>query len=188
MDTAPLIIIIVIGVIVVALLVGLIEAQRRKSRKLRRYFGPEYDYVVVQEHGRARRAEAILEQREKRFVGLHIRRLTPVECDQFKTEWRLIQEQFVDDPTRALARAEALVNQALRTRGYPTTNYQETAADISVEMPRAASQYRTVHGIAERHAQGKATTEELRRAMQMYREVFESALQVNPAQPVEVYR
>lgn len=186
MDTGPLIIIIIAAVVIA--LIAVIVVQRERSRKLRRRFGPEYDRLVMQEHGRARRAEAILEERQKRIQKLRLRHLTPAECDQFTTEWRLIQEHFVDDPSRALTRAEALVSQALRTRGYPMTDYPQACDDISVEMPRAAAEYRSAREIVERDAHGNATTEELRRAMQMYREIFESAIETNLQQPMEVHR
>lgn len=186
MDTGPLVLIIIAAVVVI--LLAVILNQRRKTQRLRSRFGPEYDRLVVQEHGRSRRAEAILENREKRVQKLHIRHLTPLECTQFTSEWRIIQEQFVDDPTAALRRAEALLQEALRARGYPMSNYDDGIADISVAMPRVVSQYRTAHEIGQRDGLGNATTEELRRAMQLYREAFEGVLEANSLQPVEVHR
>lgn len=180
-----LLVIIVLAICAVALVATLI-AERRKVRRLRIKYGPEYQRLVEQEHGRTRRADHILEARENRVRKLHIRHLTPPECDQFANQWRLIQEEFVDSPTAALTRADSLVTEALAARGYPMSDFEQRAADISVEHPRLVADYRVAHHVSDRDRVGQATTEELRRAMQHYRSLFEQVLESHVVHPAEV--
>jgi hypothetical protein len=60
------------------------------------------------------------------------------------------------------------------TRGYPVTDFEQRAADISVDHPLIVENYRAAHAIALRHSQGKASTEEMRQAMIHYRALFEN--------------
>ena len=161
--------------------------QMRKTRTLRTRFGAEYDHLVEQEHGNARRAEAILDQRQKRINKLHIRSLTREECDRYMAEWRQTQEHFVDDPRSAVADADALVNKALRARGYPMVDFEQRAADISVAHPQVVEHYRAAHDIAERDKRDEASTEELRRAMQHYRDLLEGILDTRLHELQEVH-
>jgi hypothetical protein len=159
--------------------------QRQKTLKLKTKFGPEYDRLSDRE-GSPRRAEAILDSRQKRVEAFHTRRLSPEECDRFSADWRAAQEQFVDDPRKAVAVADQLVNGALRARGYPMSEFEQQAADISVEHPSVVSDYRAAHDIATRAERGDATTEDLRVAMQHYRNLFEHVLDAHVTQHEEV--
>jgi hypothetical protein len=60
----------------------------------------------------------------------------------------------------------------MSTRGYPVSNFEERAADISVAHP-VLENYRTAHEIALRQTNGQASTEDLRQAMVHYRTLFE---------------
>lgn len=180
-----LLVIIVLAICAAVLIVALV-AERRKVRRLRIKYGPEYQRLVEQEHGKTRRADHILEAREKRVQRLHIRHLTAEECDRFANQWRLIQEEFVDNPTAAVTRADSLVTQALAARGYPMSDFEQRAADISVDHPQLVADYRVAHEISERDRVGHATTEELRRAMQHYRSLFEQVLESHVLHPAEV--
>jgi hypothetical protein len=162
--------------------------QRQKTLKLKTKFGPEYDRLADRE-GSPRRAEAILDSRQKRVEKFHIRPLSSEECDRFSADWRAAQEQFVDDPLKAVTTADQLVNAALRARGYPMGDFEQQAADISVEHPRVVADYRAAHDIATQAQKGDVTTEDLRGAMQHYRHLFEHVLDahVTPHQE-EVHR
>ena len=186
MNTAA-IILVIIAVIAIAV-AGWIYLQKEKTRKLRAKFGPEYDRLLQQERGNARRAESILEDRQKRVSKLDIRRLSPQECDRLAADWRTIQEGFVDEPRGAVEKADVLINQALRARGYPMGDFAQRAADISVEHPAVVDNYRVAHEIAEIDKQGQATTEDLRRAMQHYRNLFEDVLETRVTHVEEVRR
>lgn len=185
MSTAMLIVVIV-AVVAVAI-IAFLFIQREKSRKLRGKFGPEYDRTV-QERGNVRKAEAELESRQKRVSKLNIRPLGREERDRFAADWRGVQERFVDDPRGAVGDADSLINQALKARGYPVGEFEQNAADISVEHPRVVEDYRTAHDIAVRDSRGQASTEDLRLAMQHYRSLFEHVLETRVTQYEEVRR
>ena len=66
-------------------------------------------------------------------------------------------------------------------RGYPVKDFDQRAADLSVDHPQVVQNYRTAPHVALRHADGQASTEDLRKAMIHYRALFEE-LTVEPAQ------
>ena len=147
----------------------------QQTKRLRSRFGREYDRAV-DELGDPRRAESELARREKRVEKFRIRTLSREECDRFADAWRIEQERFVDDPRSAVARADDLVREAMRARGYPMAEFEQSAADLSVEHPRVVENYRAAHDIAVKDARGQADTEDLRRAMKHYRSLFEDLL------------
>ncbi|HTW66341.1 MAG TPA: hypothetical protein VME17_17080 [Bryobacteraceae bacterium] len=149
--------------------------QRQKTLKLRRKYGTEYERLAAQEQS-SLRAERILERREKRVSKFQIRPLAEDERARFAAEWRIVQERFVDNPRGAVADADRLINQALKARGYPMSEFEQQAADLSVEYPNVVENYRRAHHIAMEDKQAEATTEDLRKAMQYYRSLFEDVL------------
>jgi hypothetical protein len=155
--------------------------QHQKTRKLKRKFGPEYDRVIDQEKN-PRRAETVLEERQKRVEKYQIRPLTREECDMFGARWRIAQEHFVDEPREAVAQADSLITDAMRTRGYPMTDFDRRADDLSVDHPQIIENYRIAHEVAVRDAHGPAGTEDLRKAMQHYRILFEHVLDTHVLQ------
>lgn len=177
MSTAT-VIAIVVAVVAIAF-AGWMYLQWQRTRKLRSQFGVEYDRVVREEHGNARRAEALLEQRRKRVSRFRIRSLTREESAQFTSEWRSIQESFVDDPLAAIGRADQLITDTLRLRGYPMSDFDQLAADISVEHPEIVSEYRYAHAVTLSAARNETSTEDLRKAMQHYRNLFEHVLEAH---------
>lgn len=170
---------IVIAAVVIALLIVIWAIVRRRQRTvvLRRNFGPEYDRVV-QEQG-ATRAETVLLDRQKRVEKFSLRTLTADERERFITEWRIIQSRFVDDPSSAVSEADALVIRLMQFRGYPMTEFEQRAADISVHYPRVVDNYRAAHEVALRHQRGEASTEDLRNSMIYYRTLFDELLETN---------
>ncbi len=62
-------------------------------------------------------------------------------------------------------------------RGYPLVEFDGRAEDLSVDHPLVVTHYRTAHDIAVKHERGAATTEDLRRAVVCYRELFEELLE-----------
>jgi hypothetical protein len=159
--------------------------QREKTLKLRNKYGPEYDRLADQEHS-ARRAETVLEMREKRVAQFNIRSLRPEEITRFAENWRAVQEHFVDNPREAVLQADRLISEALKTRGYPMAEFEQQAADLSVQYPQVVDNYRKAHAIAEQDQRGSSSTEELRKAMQYYRSLFEDVLgqHVNPREEI----
>jgi hypothetical protein len=162
-------------VAVIVIVVGAIVAfylQRRRSEKLRERFGPEYERSV-KESGDRRRAEAQLEKRAERVEKFHLRPLTPEDKARFTEQWDRVQAHFVDAPAGAVAEADQLLGDIMATCGYPMGDFEQRAADISVDHPIVTQNYRSAHEIAIRQAKGQASTEDLRRAMIHYRALFE---------------
>ena len=79
----------------------------------------------------------------------------------------------MDGPASAVTEADQLLGDVLSTRGYPISEFEQRAADISVDHPVVLENYRTAHEIALRQTKGQATTEDLRQAMIHYRTLFE---------------
>lgn len=186
MDTRVMIpaLIIIIVAILIAIAVA-VTVRRRKSEQLRRRFGPEYDRAVAEQHGDSRLAEAALADREKRVEQFPLHSLTPVDREGYALEWATVQRRFVDDPSAAIGTADRLVTRVMTDRGYPMTDFEQRAQDISVSYPAVVQNYRAAHAIVERHADGNATTEELRQAMIHYRALFDELLV--PAEPSNVH-
>jgi hypothetical protein len=172
---------IAVAVVVVLVIVVAVALYMRKRRNttvgLKNRFGPEYDRAVTQ-HGSERKAEAKLADRETRVERLNIRDLDLAERERFLAQWQTVQSRFVDYPKGAVTEADELVCSLMQTRGYPVTDFDQRAADISVDHPRVVENYRSAHNIALRLGRGEASTEELRTAMIHYRSLFDELAQV----------
>ncbi|WP_018635751.1 hypothetical protein [Parafrankia elaeagni] len=144
---------------------------RSRSSRLRNRFGPEYDRTL-QETGDRRGTERRLAGIARRRDSLDIRPLTSDRRAALQTEWAALQALFVDEPATATSRADELVTTALRTRGYPTDDRDETAGLLAVDDPAAAARYRGAHGAVD----GAATddTDALRERFLGLRAVFEA--------------
>jgi NAD(P)-dependent dehydrogenase (short-subunit alcohol dehydrogenase family) len=165
-------------ILVIAVLAWLYVRKRRNTTAgLRQRFGPEYERAV-REQGSERKAESKLTDREKRVEKLDIRDLNPLERERFSEQWKSIQSRFVDSPKGAVTEADDLVSSLMKTRGYPVSDFDQRAGDISVDHPRVVENYRSAHEIAMRVGKDKATTEDLRTAMIHYRSLFEELVQV----------
>lgn len=175
MDNRSLIVIIVVVVIVVLLIIAWAVTRQRRTAELKQRFGPEYDRTV-RERGTTR-AESALADREKRVEKFRLRELAVDERERFITEWRQVQARFVDDPQGSVRDADRLVDRLMLARGYPMSDFEQRAADISVDHPRVVDNYRAAHQVALRHARGEATTEDLRNAMIYYRTLFDDLLE-----------
>jgi hypothetical protein len=166
----------VVILIIAVLAVMYVRKRRSTTADLRQRFGPEYERAV-REHGSEPKAEAKLADREKRVEKLTIRDLDPSERERFVERWGSVQSRFVDSPKGAVAEADDLVSSLMKTRGYPVSDFDQLAADISVDHPRVVDNYRTAHEIALRVGKDEATTEDLRTAMIHYRSLFEELVQ-----------
>ena len=172
-----------LGLVVLVLLAGLavLIMRNRQHANLRSKFGSEYDRTV-EEAGSSRKAEAELQEREKRVASFSLRRLSPQQTDMFTDGWMKVQNQFVDDPQGAVSRADVLLTEVMEARGYPIVDFDRRSADLSVYHPEVVQNYRSAHDIAIRHARGEADTEDLRQAMIHYRELFEELVH-EPGEP-----
>jgi len=172
---------IVIAVVAIVALVVLVLAinafNRRRTQKLRAQFGPEYDRTVALAGGRTK-AEARLAERSERVHKLNIRSLNSVERDAYLKEWGRVQALFVDSPAGAVVEADRLLGDLMTQCGFPVGDFEQRAADVSVDHPVVTQNYRAAHAIALRQASGQATTEDLRRAMIHYRALFDELVAV----------
>ena len=178
MTAATLIGIIVVALAIIAVGVWYATARRQRTEALHDQYGAEYDRTVAEAHSR-RDAEAELVERQERVERLDIRPLTAEQRGLFSQQWHDVQEAFVDNPGRAVTTADGLVAQVMRERGYPVADFEQRASDLSVHHASFVQNYRAARDIAQRHRRGSATTEELRRAMVYYREMFEDLLQAD---------
>lgn len=176
---------IVIALLVVALIIiaviAFVASRRKRRLQLQKRFGPEYDRVLQQE-GDPRKADGVLEFRQKRREKFNIHPLSASDRSSFAVRWSEVQARFVDDPRGAVTVADSLVTDVMQVRGYPIGEFDQRAADLSVDYPAIVENYRAAHEIALRQGEGKASTEELRQAMVHYRLLFQELLEEHPAQ------
>jgi hypothetical protein len=166
---------VLIAIILIAAIVW-ITLSRVRSQRLRQRFGPEYERTIRTE-GNVRKAEAALEARAKRVARLHIQPLNSTDAQRFDAAWRAVQARFVDDPRGAVTEADRLVGEVMAARGYPVGDFEQRVADVSVDHPDVVMNYRAAREIALQHAEGKATTEDLRQGMVHYRALFRDLLE-----------
>lgn len=176
---------IVLAILVIAAILPVVwlELRKRRTASLQARFGPEYERTV-REIG-PNRAENVLIEREKRVEKFPIRDLKVDERERFITAWRKVQSRFVDTPRESVREADLLVDRLMRARGYPMSDFEQRAADISVDHPRVVDNYRAAHQIALRHRVGQATTEDLRNALICYRSLFDELLQTKHVHPTQ---
>jgi FtsZ-interacting cell division protein ZipA len=174
--TAVIILIVVIVVVLAAIFFG-VQASRR--RRLQSTFGPEYDRAVADTGNRAE-AEKELRERERRHSELELKPLTSEAQAKYAADWEEVQIQFVDDPVDATNEADQLVTRLIAERGYPTSDYEDRLADLSVEHARVLGHYRDAHEINRRSQAGEASTEDLRQALVHYRALFADLLGTEP--------
>src|SRR6266478_1284967 len=167
MSTSAVVTIVVVGIAAV-IAIALLAV---RSKRLRERFGPEYSRTV-EETGSKMRAEAKLQKLQKRVEQFKITPLPSETRARFVAGWHKIQSRFVDDPRGALTEADRLIQEIMTTRGYPVTEFEQRAADISVDHPRVVEHYRAGHEISLLHSQGQASTEDMRQAMIHYRALF----------------
>jgi hypothetical protein len=174
-----LIVVIVLAIVVVALL-----ARQRRSRRLQERFGPEYDRVVETAGDRGA-AERELKERELRRERINVVPLEPDVRARYLETWHRTQARFVDTPVEATREADRLVTGVMRDRGYPVENFEQRAADISVDYPRLVEDYRAARAIASANDRSEASTEDLRQALVHYRSLFEELLEVDGSHEAE---
>ena len=180
MDTTLMIIIVVVVVVIVGVILGLVFSRRKRSEKLQEKFGPEYDRTV-QTMGDEKKAQTELNERQKYVETLEIRTLSVSERERYLADWTAVQSKFVDEPGQAIIDADRLIMEVMQLRGYPVSDFEQRAADISVKYPGLVSNYRGAREIADKNKQQQANTEELRQAMIYYRSLFEELLKTEYA-------
>ena len=173
-STTQIAIVIAVAVLVAAgISIWLFTRKQRRTKRLRTQSGGTEYTRAMEEGGSRRKAEAVLDKRTDRVESLHIRPLGPADHARFAESWLRVQGRFVDGPGGAVTEADQLLGDVMSTRGYPVSEFEQRAADISVYHPLVMENYRSAHEIALRQTRGQASTEELRQAMIHYRTLFD---------------
>ena len=175
---------VLIAVAVVAVLAVVVwqALARRRTGRLQQQFGSEYDRTISGADSK-RDAEAELQAREERRHQLEIRPLSQGARDRYLQSWQTVQAQFVDDPRGAVASADSLIKSVMAERGYPVEDFEQRAADISVDHPQVVENYRQGHRLARASADGHDSTEDLRQAMRHYRALFDDLVEPAADEP-----
>ncbi|MER7335511.1 MULTISPECIES: hypothetical protein [unclassified Micromonospora] len=177
MSPTQVIVIVLVVLVIAALAVAARSYARRQA--LRSRFGPEYDRAVAEQDSRTA-AERELRQRERRHAELALTPLAPESRARYAAAWEEIQVRFVDSPAETVGDADELVTRLIAERGYPTGDFSDQIAHLSVEHARTLGHYRDAHEIHLRNSRGEASTEELRQAVVHYRALFADLLGEEP--------
>jgi hypothetical protein len=183
LNTADIVLIATLAVLIIGAAAFFVLQRKRRTENLKTKFGDAEYARAVDEGGTKRKAEAQLDERTNRVEAFNVRPLTAGDRARFQESWRQIQARFVDGPAGAVTAADQLLGDVMATRGYPVSNFEQRAADISVGYPLVMENYRKAHEIALKQTRGQADTEELRQAMVHYRSLFEELVS-EPALPL----
>ena len=171
----------IVVIAAIAIVVARSANSRKRTERLKERFGPEYERTLG-ETGEQRAAEAELASRERRRDKLNIVALSPRAREKYAASWRALQTAFIDNPSSAVGDADRLVIEVMRERGYPIDDFDQRAADISVDHPAVVDNYRAAHRISLSQQQGNVDTEQERQAFVHYRALFEKLLETDKDQ------
>jgi hypothetical protein len=175
---------IVLILVIVAIAAAVMSVRMRRRADEQSLVGPEYDRLAAEVGPRKAREE--LEKRRQRVDGLGIRSLSSERRTAYAGQWEVGQEQFVDSPAQAVSVAGALITAVAVDRGYEITDRDQLVTDLSVYHGRHLDGYR--HACRATEQAGRATTEDLRRALLDYRPLFFDLLELNPSEPADSAR
>ena len=178
-DTNTIWMVVALVAVALAIIGAAVAFSRRanqRSAMLRERFGPEHDRAIEQYGGRAGERELV--SRADRVDKLRFRELSDADRVRFSNAWTTILEQFVDDPRAAVYRANDLIKDVMRARGYSAdTGFEQRAADLSVDHPDVVQHYRAARALQEKGTSQGMNTEDLRQSVVHYRVLFADLLQ-----------
>ena len=181
-DTAWILIALGAIVVIALIVLAVYLTNKKRSEDLRHGFGAEYDRTV-EETGDRKEAESELRERRERRETLQIRPLDPSVRDKYLSRWEQVEQSFVEVPGAAVADAQRLVDQLMAERGYPVDDFDQRAADISVDHPAVVENYRRAHAVTDTGKTGSSSVDDLRDAMINYRSLFNALLETEDATP-----
>lgn len=182
MNSTYILIAVVLIVVIMGVILGPIFARRKRSEKFQDKFGPEYERTV-KDMGNEKKAQTELNERVKHVEALNILPLSASKRERYQADWTAVQAKFVDQPGQATEQADHLIMEVMQLRAYPVSDFEQRAADISVNYPALVSNYRAARAIADKNELHKANTEELRQAMIYYHSLFDELLKAEKVGP-----
>ena len=171
-----LIFIVVLAVVFVGAILAPVFISRNRSKRLHKHFGAEYEHTL-QALGDDKKTQTALEERQKHIKELEIHPLSASEHERYLAEWTTAQVKFIDEPGETIVTADHLIMEVMQLRGYPVSDFEQRAADVSVSYPALVGNYRAARVIAIKNMEHQANTEELRTAMIYYRSIFNELLE-----------
>lgn len=177
MDTNTMIVVIITAIVMLVIggLLGVVFSRRQRTKNLQKRFGSEYERMVS-EVGDQSEVENELQARLDHVKSLDIQPLSEEETERFAYEWRSTQAKFVDEPVAAIQEADRLIKNVMSAKGYPVEDFEQRAADISVDYPDLVVHYRGMRDITTRSEHEDVSTEDMRQAMIHCRALFEELL------------
>jgi FtsZ-interacting cell division protein ZipA len=176
MNSTVYIVLVIAVLAVIGIILALIFSRRKRSQNYQAKFGTEYAHTV-KTLGGEKEAQDEMDARVKHVGSLPIRSLNDAEHTTFLAEWNTIQAKFIDHPAQATIEADHLIMQVMQTRNYPISDFEQRAADVSINYPKLVSDYRAARDIAIKNEHHEATTEDLRQALIYYRSLFDELLE-----------
>jgi hypothetical protein len=184
MNTKYLIIAVVVVLVILGAILGPIFARRKRSERYHDQFGPDYDRTV-KTMGNEKKAQTEMDERQKHVETLNIRPLSVSERERYLADWAAVQAKFIDQPGQATVEADHLIMEVMQIRAYPVSDFEQRAADVSINYPALVSNYRAAREIAIKNERHQADTEELRQALVYYRSLFDELLKTETVAPEE---
>jgi len=177
MDTNTLVVVVITAIVMLAIgsWLGVVFSRRQRTKNLQKQFGSEYERTIS-EVGDQREAEDELQARVDHVKSLDIQPLSEEQTERFAYDWRSTQAKFVDQPIVAIQEADRLIKEVMAARGYPVEDFEQRAADISVDYPNLVVHYRGMRDITTRSEHEEVSTEDMRQAMVHCRALFEELL------------
>jgi len=119
--------------------------------------------------------------------SLEIRPLDADDRDRFRERWSTeVRAGLLVDPGAAVEHADALIQDVMRSRGYPVDTFDSGA--LSAEQAELLRYFRAAHDVAERRrsadvfAHGYVLSDDLRHALQEYRHLFDELVESSDAE------
>jgi hypothetical protein len=185
MNSTIIYISVILILVIMGAIMGPVFARRRRSARFHDQYGPEYDRTV-QTMGNEKEAQTELNGRQKHVDSLDIRPLSVNERERYLADWTAVQAKFVDQPGQATVEADHLIMEVMQLRDYPVSDFEQRAADLSVNYPDFVANYRAARETAIRNEHHHAGTEDLRRALINYRSLFDELLKAETVAPEKV--
>jgi len=182
MNTTYFLIAVVLILVIMGIIMGPIFARRKRSQRFQNKYGPGYDRTV-KTMGNEKKAQTEMDERQKHVDTLNIRPLSDSERERYLADWTKIQAKFIDQPGQATVEADHLIMEVMQMRAYPVSDFEQRAADISINYPALVSNYRLAREIAVKNERHEADTEELRQALIYYRALFDELLKTETVVP-----